>query len=54
MKEQVAMELQFFNSNLMLLKEQLAELNSSVEIYQGNKYVILSCVYADDLTPHHT
>jgi hypothetical protein len=25
-----------------------------VEIYQGNKYVILSCVYADDLTPHHT
>ncbi|XP_018027107.1 rhophilin-2 isoform X2 [Hyalella azteca] len=36
MKEQVAMELQFFNSNLMLLKEQLAELNSSVEIYQGN------------------
>ncbi|KAF2366268.1 BRO1 domain [Trinorchestia longiramus] len=36
MKEQVAMELQFFNSNLKLLKEQLAELNSSVEIYQGN------------------
>lgn len=36
MKEQVAMELQFVNSNLTLLKEQLAELNSSVEIYQGN------------------
>uniref|UniRef100_A0A6A7FWI3 Rhophilin-2-like isoform X1 n=1 Tax=Hirondellea gigas TaxID=1518452 RepID=A0A6A7FWI3_9CRUS len=36
MKEQVAMELQFFNSNLQLLKEQLGELNSSVEIYQGN------------------
>ena len=39
MKEQVAMELQFFNSNLQLLKEQLAELNSSVEVYQGNKWV---------------
>lgn len=36
MKEQVTMELQFFNSNLQLLKEQLSELNSSVEIYQGN------------------
>ncbi|KAK4292205.1 hypothetical protein Pmani_035008 [Petrolisthes manimaculis] len=35
MKEQVALELQFVNSNLQLLKEQLAELNSSVEIYQG-------------------
>lgn len=36
MKEQVSMELQFVNSNLTLLKEQLSELNSSVEIYQGN------------------
>ncbi|CAL4069714.1 unnamed protein product [Meganyctiphanes norvegica] len=36
MKEQVSMELQFVNSNLQLLKEQLSELNSSVEIYQGN------------------
>ncbi|XP_066946603.1 rhophilin-2-B-like [Macrobrachium rosenbergii] len=35
LKEQVALELQFVNSNLQLLKEQLAELNSSVEIYQG-------------------
>ncbi|XP_069164895.1 rhophilin-2-A isoform X1 [Procambarus clarkii] len=35
MKEQVALELQFVNSNLQLLKEQLTELNSSVEIYQG-------------------
>ncbi|XP_050689411.1 rhophilin-2-B-like isoform X1 [Eriocheir sinensis] len=35
MKEQVSLELQFVNSNLQLLKEQLAELNSSVEVYQG-------------------
>jgi len=34
MRRQVAMELEFFNSNLNLLKERLAELNSSVEIYQ--------------------
>lgn len=37
MKEQVALELQFVNSNLQLLKEQLAELNSSVEVYQGTQ-----------------
>ncbi|XP_076067247.1 GTP-Rho-binding protein rhophilin isoform X2 [Oratosquilla oratoria] len=36
LKETVALELQFVNSNLQLLKEQLTELNSSVEIYQGN------------------
>uniref|UniRef100_A0A146KSC6 Rhophilin-2 n=1 Tax=Lygus hesperus TaxID=30085 RepID=A0A146KSC6_LYGHE len=35
LKETVALELSFVNSNLQLLKEQLAELNSSVEIYQG-------------------
>lgn len=29
------MELSFVNSNLQLLKEQLAELNSSVELYQN-------------------
>jgi hypothetical protein len=34
MKETVALELSFVNSNLQLLKEQLAELNSSVEVYQ--------------------
>jgi len=34
MKETVALELSFVNSNLQLLKEQLAELNSSVELYQ--------------------
>ncbi|KAK9688363.1 PDZ domain [Popillia japonica] len=34
LKETVALELSFVNSNLQLLKEQLAELNSSVEIYQ--------------------
>merc|ERR1719394_1202993 len=35
MKETVALELSFVNSNLQLLKEQLAELNSSVEVYQN-------------------
>ena len=34
MRETVALELSFVNSNLQLLKEQLAELNSSVELYQ--------------------
>merc|ERR1719323_460992 len=34
MKETVALELSFVNSNLQLLKEQLAELNSSMEVYQ--------------------
>lgn len=35
LKETVALELSFVNSNLQLLKEQLAELNSSVELYQN-------------------
>ena len=35
MRETVALELSFVNSNLQLLKEQLAELNSSVEVYQN-------------------
>ncbi|XP_044744645.1 rhophilin-2 isoform X1 [Coccinella septempunctata] len=35
LKETVALELSFVNSNLQLLKEQLAELNSSVEVYQN-------------------
>ncbi|CAB3370818.1 Hypothetical predicted protein [Cloeon dipterum] len=34
LRETVALELSFVNSNLQLLKEQLAELNSSVEVYQ--------------------
>lgn len=37
LKETVALELSFVNSNLQLLKEQLAELNSSVELYQNDK-----------------
>merc|ERR1719397_475815 len=36
-KETVALELSFVNSNLQLLKEQLAELNSSVEVYQAEQ-----------------
>ncbi|GCC27493.1 hypothetical protein chiPu_0005917 [Chiloscyllium punctatum] len=39
-KENVALELSFVNSNLQLLKEELEELNSSVEVYQnGNESV---------------
>ncbi|KAF7273433.1 hypothetical protein GWI33_013862 [Rhynchophorus ferrugineus] len=37
LKETVAVELSFVNSNLQLLKEQLAELNSSVELYQSDR-----------------
>jgi cyclophilin family peptidyl-prolyl cis-trans isomerase len=37
LKETVALELSFVNSNLQLLKEQLAELNSSVELYQSDR-----------------
>nr|XP_029710552.1 rhophilin-2 isoform X1 [Aedes albopictus] len=42
LKDTVALELSFVNSNLQLLKEQLSELNSSMEIYQseGMDYVI--------------
>ncbi|XP_048000941.1 rhophilin-2-B isoform X2 [Leguminivora glycinivorella] len=36
LRETVALELSFVNSNLQLLKEQLAELNSSVELYQND------------------
>nr|CAI5860524.1 unnamed protein product [Callosobruchus analis] len=37
LRETVAIELSFVNSNLQLLKEQLAELNSSVELYQSDR-----------------
>ena len=37
LRETVALELSFVNSNLQLLKEQLAELNSSVELYQNER-----------------
>ena len=37
LRDTVALELSFVNSNLQLLKEQLAELNSSVEIYQNDR-----------------
>ncbi|KAG5900121.1 hypothetical protein JTB14_012794 [Gonioctena quinquepunctata] len=36
LRETVAVELSFVNSNLQLLKEQLVELNSSVELYQSD------------------
>ena len=37
LKQLVAVELSFFNSNIQLLKEELSELNSSVNIYQHDK-----------------
>ncbi|KAM4689193.1 rhophilin-1 [Discoglossus pictus] len=39
-KETVALELSYVNSNLQLLKEELEELNSSVDIYQNESEVI--------------
>lgn len=35
LRNTIALELSFVNSNLQLLKEQMAELNSSVEAYQN-------------------
>ncbi|XP_069813093.1 rhophilin-1 isoform X1 [Dendropsophus ebraccatus] len=39
-KETVALELSYVNSNLQLLKEELEELNSSVEVYQNDSEAI--------------
>ncbi|XP_075985201.1 GTP-Rho-binding protein rhophilin isoform X2 [Anticarsia gemmatalis] len=45
LRETVALELSFVNSNLQLLKEQLAELNSSVELYQSdNKECVMPMI----------
>jgi hypothetical protein len=33
----VALELSFVNSNLQLLKEELEELNSNMEVYQTER-----------------
>uniref|UniRef100_A0A3B4H4N3 Rhophilin Rho GTPase binding protein 1 n=1 Tax=Pundamilia nyererei TaxID=303518 RepID=A0A3B4H4N3_9CICH len=38
-KETVALELSFVNSNLQLLKEELEELNSSMDVYQTDEAV---------------
>ena len=35
----MALELSYVNSNLQLLKEELADLNSSVQIYQNDGWV---------------
>jgi hypothetical protein len=43
-KQNVSLELSFVNSNLQLLKEQLAELNSSVEIYQDREEGVLPMI----------
>ncbi|XP_069477853.1 rhophilin-1 isoform X2 [Ambystoma mexicanum] len=39
-KETVALELSYVNSNLQLLKEELEELNSSVDVYQNDSEAI--------------
>lgn len=36
LKNTIALELSFVNSNLQLLKEQMSEVNSSVEAYQND------------------
>ncbi|KAG6923384.1 rhophilin, Rho GTPase binding protein 2, partial [Chelydra serpentina] len=36
-KETVALELSYVNSNLQLLKEELEELNSCVDVYQNDR-----------------
>jgi len=43
-KENVSLELSFLNSNLQLLKEELAELNSSVELYQEKEEGLLPMI----------
>lgn len=37
LRETVMLELSFMNSTLQLLKEQLAELNSAVDVYQHDE-----------------
>lgn len=37
LKETINLELSFMNSTLQLLKEQLSELNSAVDVYQHEK-----------------
>ena len=39
LREQVAVELSFFNSSIQLLKEELSDLNSKVDIYQHDRFV---------------
>ena len=43
-KENVSLELRFVNSSLQLLKEHLAELNSSVELYQDSGKVVMPMI----------
>lgn len=37
LKEKINLELSFMNSTLQLLKEQLSDLNSAVDVYQHEK-----------------
>ena len=43
-KENVSLELCFVNSNLQLLKKQMAELNSSLELYQDKEEGVLPMI----------
>uniref|UniRef100_A0A3B4HAV6 Rhophilin Rho GTPase binding protein 1 n=1 Tax=Pundamilia nyererei TaxID=303518 RepID=A0A3B4HAV6_9CICH len=49
-KETVALELSFVNSNLQLLKEELEELNSSMDVYQTDRCTN-ACVFIIFLSP---
>uniref|UniRef100_A0AAX7VL70 Rhophilin, Rho GTPase binding protein 1 n=1 Tax=Astatotilapia calliptera TaxID=8154 RepID=A0AAX7VL70_ASTCA len=49
-KETVALELSFVNSNLQLLKEELEELNSSMDVYQTDRCTN-ACVFIILLSP---
>ena len=50
LKELVAVELSFFNSNIQLLKEELSDLNSDVVVYQHEKWVLTFIQFKGD--PH--
>ena len=43
-KETVALELSFVNSNVQLLKEELNEINSRVDPYQSKRYFVLEMI----------
>ncbi|EDS35348.1 rhophilin [Culex quinquefasciatus] len=51
LKDTVALELSFVNSNLQLLKDRLSELNSSMEIYQNEGLIQRHAVYSIKIVP---
>lgn len=49
-KETVALELSYVNSNLQLLKEELEELNSCMDVYQNERWVLRALVAGEQET----